>query len=182
MFFFSDTHFFHANILKYEPWRQQWAADVTQMNEHLIAEWNRTVKPDDSVYHLGDLALGTRLQVAELRKRLNGEIFITIGNHDRSEKQLNEMGFTATTSVALATAGFMFGLRHNPQHFTDHEADNCDFLLHGHWHGGDHRNSEREGVSPVVGAKLIDMGVDAWRRTTPIHLDELVEKIRQKMR
>ena len=50
----SDTHFDHKNILKYEPTRQQFG-DRFQMTEALIELWNQTVKPNDLVFHLGDV-------------------------------------------------------------------------------------------------------------------------------
>jgi len=54
-FFTSDTHFNHANIIKFcdRPFK-----DVELMNETLIANWNRVVGLDDTVFHLGDFCLG----------------------------------------------------------------------------------------------------------------------------
>jgi calcineurin-like phosphoesterase family protein len=53
VFFTSDTHFGHANIIKYcgRPF-----ASVEEMNRELIARWNAVVGPRDTVYHLGDRA------------------------------------------------------------------------------------------------------------------------------
>ena len=50
-FFTSDTHFNHANIIRFcnRPF-----IDVAQMNETLIANWNKVVGEDDTVFHLGD--------------------------------------------------------------------------------------------------------------------------------
>lgn len=54
-FFTSDTHFNHANIIRFcnRPFK-----DVEQMNETLIANWNRVVGTNDIVFHLGDFCLG----------------------------------------------------------------------------------------------------------------------------
>ena len=53
-FFTADTHFGHANIIKYtnRPFDSP-----NHMDDILIANWNAVVGPDDEVYHLGDFAL-----------------------------------------------------------------------------------------------------------------------------
>ena len=55
VFFTSDTHFNHTNIIRFcsRPFK-----DVEHMNETLIANWNRVVGPDNIVFHLGDFCLG----------------------------------------------------------------------------------------------------------------------------
>lgn len=55
LFFTSDTHFFHANIIKYanRPF-----GSVEEMNEELIRCWNETVPEDGVVYHLGNFSFG----------------------------------------------------------------------------------------------------------------------------
>ena len=59
----SDTHFGHANACvfrnsdgtKMRPWD-----DVNEMDEVMVDNWNRVVKPGDRVYHLGDVAINRR--------------------------------------------------------------------------------------------------------------------------
>ena len=55
LFFTSDTHFNHTNILRYcnRPFKT-----VGQMNETIITNWNNVVGPDDVIFHLGDFCLG----------------------------------------------------------------------------------------------------------------------------
>ncbi len=86
LFFTADTHFCHTNIIRYcnRPFES-----VEEMNETLIANWNRVVGPDDTVYHLGDFGMGTALgsngepqTLADIAYRLNGQIHLIIGNHD----------------------------------------------------------------------------------------------------
>ena len=54
----SDLHFNHVNILKYEPVNRPFET-LEEMNETLIANWNAKVSAKDTVYVLGDLAMGT---------------------------------------------------------------------------------------------------------------------------
>lgn len=75
----SDTHFNHANIIKYcnRPF-----SSVEEMNETIIANWNKVVSQGDTVYHLGDFALGDKSLIPDFIRRLNGHISFIMGNHD----------------------------------------------------------------------------------------------------
>lgn len=80
IFFTSDTHFSHNNIIRYcdRPF-----ADTDHMDEEIIRRWNETVGPDDIVYHLGDIALGPIEKSLAKVARLNGHKIAVLGNHDR---------------------------------------------------------------------------------------------------
>ncbi len=59
------------------------------MNEEIIRNWNNRVKPTDTVYHLGDIALYfthpaklSNEAVLAVLRRLNGHIVFIKGNHD----------------------------------------------------------------------------------------------------
>lgn len=84
IFFVSDTHFGHTNIIKYcnRPFN-----NVDEMDEALINNWNAKVPKDGIVYHLGDFAWGSINYWEKIREQLNGEIILIYGNHD--EKYLN---------------------------------------------------------------------------------------------
>lgn len=86
VFFTSDTHFNHANIIKFcdRPFK-----DVEHMNETLIANWNSVVKPDDIVFHLGDFCLGGSAEWTKYLRRLNGKIYLVAGNHDMKNLRQN---------------------------------------------------------------------------------------------
>ena len=79
VYFTADTHFNHANIIKFcdRPFN-----DVEQMNETLINNWNGIVSKDDTVFHLGDFCLGGAAEWTKLLDRLNGKIYLILGNHD----------------------------------------------------------------------------------------------------
>ena len=79
MFFTSDTHFYHSNIINFcgRPFK-----NVEVMNETLIANWNSVVGPDDIIFHLGDFCLGGSAEWTNILNRLNGKIYLIVGNHD----------------------------------------------------------------------------------------------------
>lgn len=84
LFFTSDVHFGHANIIKFcnRPF-----ASVDEMNEGLIQRWNEVVKPGDTVWSLGDFAFMPYDKTVETIKRLNGDLHMVLGNHDQKIAQ-----------------------------------------------------------------------------------------------
>lgn len=79
-YFTSDFHFNHANVIKYcnRPFET-----VDQMNEVLLKAWNEVVKPEDTVYFLGDFCFNPQ-KALEWLSKLNGEIIFISGNHDKT--------------------------------------------------------------------------------------------------
>lgn len=79
IFFTSDLHFGHRNIIKFcdRPWKT-----VAEMDEALIENWNSVVKDNDIVFDLGDFAFATNRRWKELIQRLNGKHYLILGNHD----------------------------------------------------------------------------------------------------
>lgn len=79
IFFTSDTHFGHDNIIKFcaRPFE-----NVEEMDKVLIENWNKTIPKDGLVYHLGDFAWKTIAYWERIREQLNGEIILIYGNHD----------------------------------------------------------------------------------------------------
>jgi calcineurin-like phosphoesterase family protein len=83
IFFVSDTHFGHANILTFtrsdgSPMRA--FASVEEMDQHMIDRWNSVVRPQDKVYHLGDVAM--RREHIPTVGRCHGHKRLVRGNHD----------------------------------------------------------------------------------------------------
>ena len=84
IFLVSDTHFGHAGICKFlrndgvtklRPWD-----DPQEMDEEMVKRWNETVKPNDKVYHLGDVVINRKSLM--ILSRLNGDKVLIRGNHD----------------------------------------------------------------------------------------------------
>jgi len=81
IWFTSDTHFGHENIIRYcgRPFK-----DAREMDECLVEQWNLRVKPSDHIYHLGDITMARdgRGDGLAIVKRLNGHKRLIMGNHD----------------------------------------------------------------------------------------------------
>ena len=81
VFVTSDHHFNHENIIKFvgRPFES-----VLEMNAIMIENWNKTVKPNDIVWHLGDFRWKHDVgqSASGILSRLNGRISLIQGNHD----------------------------------------------------------------------------------------------------
>ncbi len=80
----SDTHFGHAGVCRFtdsitgekiRPW-----TDPNEMDEEMVKRWNETVRPNDKVYHLGDVVINRK--ALSIMHRLNGDKVLIRGNHD----------------------------------------------------------------------------------------------------
>lgn len=85
IFVTSDSHFNHTNILSYEAASRPFA-NIDEMNGALIYNWNKVVKPEDTVIHCGDFFMGELDKIDPILKRLNGKIILVRGNHDTSAR------------------------------------------------------------------------------------------------
>lgn len=90
IFVISDTHFNHHNIIKYS---ERPFHDVTHMNEIMIENWNKIVKDQDKVYHLGDVYISDGERMNSILKRLKGKKRLILGNHDNGKDQILQKHF-----------------------------------------------------------------------------------------
>ena len=137
----SDLHFNHVNILKYEPVNRPFET-LEEMNETLIKNWNDKVKPEDTVYVLGDFAMGTVEASRVCIERLNGKIVLIRGNHDSPKRiaMYKELGIEVHDIYYLPYKGRYFILCHFPiasEEFIKMVIqDNSEVVnLYGHVHG-----------------------------------------------
>lgn len=119
-FFWSDSHFFHKNIIKYcgRPWEFS-DAGVLAMNEHLVKAYNSVVPEDGTCWCLGDFCLGPDKEktVPELVSRLNGKINLVMGNHDtRPAEFYRDCGFSKVYDMPVVLEDFII-LSHEPMPF-----------------------------------------------------------------
>jgi calcineurin-like phosphoesterase family protein len=169
IFFTSDTHFYHKNIIKYS---NRPFADVYEMNEALIYNWNKTVSKNDTVYHLGDFVYGRMATERDVRKifnELNGYKCLIVGNHDSKMafdlswgwiKDYHELYVNKTHSDRQKIILSHYSFR------TWNGAGRGSWMLYGHSHGS----------LPQPPGKTFDVGVDC-QNYTPISYDEVEERM-----
>jgi calcineurin-like phosphoesterase family protein len=156
IWFTADTHFGHANIIKYceRPFENAWEHDKT-----LIKNWNDCIRKEgDVVYHLGDFGLASKGYLIQILKQLNGEIRFIRGNHDKSMKgdalyYVTELGIyhELTVQDSETDGKQKIVLCHYPFQ-TWNKSHWGSWHLHGHCHGNL--------PSPDTMARL-DVGVDS---------------------
>jgi len=122
MFLISDTHFDHANIIRYtnRPF-----PDVHTMNQALIRNWNSAVGVDDKVFFLGDLTFGRNHKpVSYWLHHLNGQKIMIKGSHDDGVNNTID-------NLVVDCGGIKFYLVHNPLHIPEEWKG---WTIHGHTH------------------------------------------------
>jgi calcineurin-like phosphoesterase family protein len=157
----SDTHFGHANIMKYES---RPFPSVGEMDWQMITRWNMVVNDTDKVYVLGDFALTGKDRTIEIIKSLKGSKHLIMGNHDiRSPKAYREMGFDEVSKYPIIIDEFVI-LSHHPVYLNGH----MPYLnLYGHLHS-----------KVMEGANYYNVGVEL-NNYTPVDLDKLIGKFKK---
>ena len=165
--FTSDPHYGHPKIQAYCPGRPQGSLD--EMNELLVENWNAVVGPRDTVWVLGDVAMGNRDETLQYVERLNGHKLLVAGNHDKCwagnrkvgdwPQRYLDAGFEEIhTSTEMTVAGRPVLLHHFPyagdhtetDRYVEHRpVDRGRRLLHGHVHD-----------RWQVNGRMINVGVD----------------------
>ncbi len=125
--FISDTHFGHKNVIEYSkrPFKS-----VKQMDDTMIARWNRNVKENDQVFMLGDFGLAGINYLTDVLHSLNGNKILIRGNHDGTPEKMRRIGFDAVVEEAMVYIdGYEVRLSHYPNLL-----ENEMLRLHGHIH------------------------------------------------
>ena len=80
-FYIGDPHLGHEAIIRL---RNRPFADVDEMDEEIISNWNSRVTNGDTVFILGDMMFRNKREPSEYLKRLKGHKILVLGNHDAS--------------------------------------------------------------------------------------------------
>lgn len=166
-FYISDTHFCHANILRFTgddgEFIRPHFSSVEEMNEYIIQKWNEVVSPKDKVYHLGDVIMSTaRYRFEEILPRLNGEKILIKGNHDNARPSMYLDYFKDIRSEVMKkhpnSRKIIFS--HRPILLSE---NTLDLNVHGHTHQNVVQNNrylnicvEHTGYAPISWNKIVE--------------------------
>jgi len=153
-YFTADFHIDHVNIIRFckRPFR-----NVDEMREKIISNWNSIVKQGDIVFHIGDFAMNNTNK-REIINRLNGQVILIKGNHDRGE--------------LFKIQDLMFMLEDEQLHLVHiPEEAQADYNLVGHTH-------EKWKTKKIGDHFCINVGVDV-NNFTPVSEEEIKQIIRE---
>lgn len=180
-FFTSDTHFGHANIIKLcnRPFK-----DVEEMNEKLVENWNKVVPENGVVFHLGDFAFGGSALWNSIIPRLNGQIYLILGNHDRKNIRQGYMDkfVSVVPQMQIDIEGRSVYLNHYPFlcYGGSYRDENAVWQLFGHVHSGPNSGGLDCDRLNVLFPYQYDVGVDN-NNYTPISWSEVKVKIQNQI-
>jgi len=180
VFLTSDTHFGHTNICKFttadgapvRPWD-----DPNEMDEALVANWNAVVKPNDKVYHLGDVVINKK--ALKTLGRLNGDKVLIRGNHDIFADELYLEHFRSLRGYHVMNGMI---LSHIPVH--SESLGRFGVNIHGHLHTN--RVKKARGVDAKSGNVLYSNQIDPryhcvcveQTNFAPILFEDVIKKIK----
>ena len=174
-FFTSDLHLGHENILAIRPMFHT----IEEMNEALIANWNKKVHKNDTVYILGDFSYRSRVPVKHYLERLKGKKILILGNHDpdwltqTQYDQLSQYFVSIESMLTFKRNKVQTTLCHYPMlewPGSRYASQGVSYLIHGHIHNL--RNDIYEYIRNHQPAAL-NCGVDV-NNYEPVTFEELV--------
>ncbi len=130
IFLISDTHFGHSNILTFKQndgTNLRIFDSVEHMDETMVANWNSVVRPQDKIYHMGDVCINNKH--LPILNRLNGIKVLVKGNHDIAKLSQYALYFKDVRAYHVLDKMIM---SHIPVH--PHSQGRYRANIHGHLH------------------------------------------------
>lgn len=173
IFLASDHHINHGNILTFlrndgvTPVRS--FSSVEEMDEHMIAQHNKVVKPNDKIYFLGDVAFNKKALASVAR--MNGEKILIKGNHDK-EKITEYVKYFKDVRGSHQFDGML--LTHIPVH--TNSLGRWPTNVHGHLH----TNVVLVEGTQIPDTRYVCVCMEQLEDYTPISLEELKLRIKKQ--
>lgn len=177
IWFSSDFHFGHTNIAgpKVSKWKAGYRdfESVHEMNKTLTQTINKYVKPEDTLYYLGDFAFGGHTNIPTYRHSLQVQTIHALrGNHDDHIMKYKDI-FTSIQDVCILTVPpFNFWLSHY-----SHRVWIGSHKGYIHLYGHSHDSIADHGKSMDVG---VDVAYRLFGEYRPFSMDEIVQIMNKK--
>ena len=175
LFFTSDPHFGHENILKYchRPF-----SSIEEHDEELIRLWNETVPEDGIVFILGDIGFCSETYLKTILNRLNGKIYWIIGNHDwrRITPGIMNRFECITQQMVITVDNKLVYLNHFPFLCYPDSDRHPVYQFFGHVHSGPLSTSSDISRLVHLNKRQYDVGVDN-NEYKPISFQDIMKKI-----
>ena len=159
-------------------------ANVEEMNEALITNYNNTVGEDDICIWVGDCFWRNKKLARTIMSRLNGKKILVLGNHDTGRESMMNLGFDwACYEMTLRIEQQSVTIKHyplrwpwwkrwwgrkpKPKYWNRMPKDRGQWHIHGHTHS-----------SVKYDGKQIHVGVDAWKYK-PVSINQIAKRIRE---
>lgn len=166
-FYSSDLHLYHKSMLRYG----RDFDNVEDMNEAIITNWNNKVKKDSKVFLMGDVSFGNKNKTSDILDRLNGEIYIILGNHDEISKLKHNKVVSICDYLEISCGDYFIVLSHFPFEVWN-KRQYQSWHLHGHCHGSLVLENDNQ--------KRIDVGIDCSPSFSPFSFSEIEEMMRDR--
>jgi calcineurin-like phosphoesterase family protein len=175
VFFTSDTHFNHSNIINF---CQRPFADVEEMNETIVTNWNRVVGRENIVFHLGDFCMGGSAEWNRFLDRLNGHIYLILGNHDLRNMRPGVMERFESVEMGMCIEVDKQKIYLNHYPFLCFDGGYSDvWQLFGHVHTRENNTGLEAGRLQYLYPTQYDVGVDN-NHFTPLSFAQVKEIMR----
>jgi len=115
------------------------------MDKEMVRRWNDTVRPNDKVYHLGDVVINRK--ALPILHRLNGDKVLIRGNHDIFRDEEYRRYFRELRAYHVLNGMIL-------SHIPVHEASLGRFGVNIHGHLHTNRVKKARGVDARTGAIL----------------------------
>ena len=175
VFLVSDTHFGHAGVCRFlrddgtklRPWD-----NPDEMDEEMIKRWNETVRPNDKVYHLGDVVINRKAM--STLYRLNGDKVLIRGNHDIFRDEEYRQHFRELRAYHVMNGMI---LSHIPIH--EESLGRFGVNIHGHLHANRVKIAKHAKDKPEIDTRYHCVCVEQTD-FRPILFEDVIKRIKEE--
>ena len=176
VFLVSDTHFGHAGVCRFlradgvtklRPWD-----NPDEMDEAMVKVWNERVRPNDKVYHLGDVVINRKS--LNILHRLNGDKVLIKGNHDIFKLEDYTQHFRDIRGYHVMNGMI---LSHIPVH--EESLGRFGTNIHGHLHANHVMTVKHKGATPEIDVRYFNACVEN-HDFGPVLFEDAIKQIKER--